>query len=125
EVDEVISEFLQLALDHEQREQPSLQGFAADMRQRNVSIKRELAEGGGGIRVMTVHGAKGLEAPVVIMADAASKPAAKQIGSPIYIVPDNPGPLLIHASSQRQHVPATLAIKEETDANLAQEYWRK
>jgi ATP-dependent helicase/nuclease subunit A len=72
-----------------------------------------------------VHGAKGLEAPVVIMADAASKPAAKQIGSPIYIVPDHPGPLLIHASNQRQHVPATLEIKEETDANLAQEYWRK
>ncbi|KRA96497.1 hypothetical protein ASD83_15405 [Devosia sp. Root685] len=125
EVDEVISEFLELALSHEQREQPSLQGFAADMRQRNVSIKRELAEGGGGVRVMTVHGAKGLEAPVVIMADAASKPAAKQIGSPIYIVSDTPGPLLIHASNQRQHVPVTLAIKEETDANLAQEYWRK
>ena len=125
EVDEVISEFLQLALDHEQREQPSLQGFAADMRQRNVSIKRELAEGGSGVRVMTVHGAKGLEAPIVIMADAASKPAAKQIGSPVYIVSDNPGPLLIHASNQRQHVPATLEIKEETDANLAQEYWRK
>lgn len=125
EVDEVISEFLQLALDHEQREQPSLQGFAAEMRQRTVSIKRELAEGGGGVRVMTVHGAKGLEAPIVIMADAASKPAAKQIGSPIYIVSDGPGPLFIHASNQRQHVPATLAIKEETDANLAQEYWRK
>ncbi|MET0436848.1 MAG: double-strand break repair helicase AddA [Devosia sp.] len=125
EVDEVISEFLELALNHEQNAQPSLQGFAADMRQRNVSIKRELAEGGGGVRVMTVHGAKGLEAPIVIMADAASKPAAKQVGSPIYIVSENPGPLLIHASNQRQHVPATLAIKEATDANLAQEYWRK
>lgn len=125
EVDEVISEFLELALSHEQNVQPSLQGFAADMRQRNVSIKRELAEGGGGVRVMTVHGAKGLEAPIVIMADAASKPAAKQIGSPIYIVSDDPGPLLIHASSKGQHIPATLAIKEEIDANLAQEYWRK
>ncbi|MCR6635590.1 double-strand break repair helicase AddA [Devosia sp.] len=125
EVDEVISEFLELALNHEQNAQPSLQGFAADMRQRNVSIKRELAEGGGGVRVMTVHGAKGLEAPIVIMADAASKPAAKQIGSPIYIVSETPGPLLIHASNKAQHVPATLEIKEKTDANLAQEYWRK
>ena len=125
EVDEVISEFLELALNHEQNAQPSLQGFAADMRQRDISIKRELAEGGGGVRVMTVHGAKGLEAPIVIMADAASKPAAKQIGSPIYIASDNPGPLLIHASNKAQHIPATLEIKEKTDANLAQEYWRK
>lgn len=125
EVDEVISEFLELALSHEQGEQPSLQGFAADMRQRNVSIKRELAEGGGGVRVMTVHGAKGLEAPIVIMADAASKPATKQIGSPVYIVNAAPGPLLIHASSQRQHVAETQKIKDEIDANLFEEYWRK
>lgn len=125
EVDEVLSEFLELALAHEQREQPSLQGFAADMRSRNISIKRELAEGGGGVRVMTVHGAKGLEAPIVIMADAASKPDSKQIGSPVYVLNETPGPLLIHAASQRQHVPATLALKEEIDANLAQEYWRK
>lgn len=125
EIDEVISEFLELALSHEQREQPSLQGFAAEMRQRHISIKRELAEGGGGVRVMTVHGAKGLEAPVVIMADAASKPEAKQIGSPIYLVTEAPGPLLIHASNHRQHVPATQEIKDRIDANLAQEYWRK
>lgn len=125
EVDEVISEFLELALAHEQNEQPSLQGFAADMRRRNVSIKRELAEGGGGVRVMTVHGAKGLEAPIVIMADAASKPDAKQIGSPVYIVNDAPGPIFIHASSQRQHVAQTQEIKDRIDANLFEEYWRK
>jgi len=125
EVDEVISEFLELALAHEQGEQPSLQGFAAEMRRRSVSIKRELAEAGGGVRVMTVHGAKGLEAPIVIMADAASKPDSKQIGSPVYVVNDAPGPLLIHASNQRQHVPATQKIKDQTDANLFEEYWRK
>ncbi|KKB78735.1 hypothetical protein VW35_09495 [Devosia soli] len=125
EVDEVISEFLELALAHEQGEQPSLQGFAAEMRRRSVSIKRELAEAGGGVRVMTVHGAKGLEAPIVIMADAASKPDSKQIGSPIYVIEDAPGPLLIHASNQRQHVPATQEIKDRIDANLFEEYWRK
>jgi ATP-dependent helicase/nuclease subunit A len=125
EVDEVISEFLALALTHEQAEQPSLQGFAAEMRRRTVSIKRELAEAGGGVRVMTVHGAKGLEAPIVIMADAASKPDTKQIGSPVYVVNDGPGPLLIHAANKGQHVPATQEIKDRIDANLFEEYWRK
>ncbi len=63
EVDEVISELLELALAHEQSSQPSLQGFAAEMRRRTVTIKRELAESGGGVRVMTVHGAKGSKRP--------------------------------------------------------------
>ncbi|NMA98525.1 MAG: double-strand break repair helicase AddA [Phyllobacteriaceae bacterium] len=125
EVDEVLSELLELALKHEQTEQPSLQGFAAEMRRRSVTIKRELAESGGGVRVMTVHGAKGLEAPIVILADAASKPSSKQTGKPVYLLTEAPGPLLVHASSTGQHVPATLDIKQQADATLAEEYWRR
>jgi ATP-dependent helicase/nuclease subunit A len=125
EVDEVLSELLELALAHEQGPQPSIQGFAADIRRRAVTIKRELAETGGGVRVMTVHGAKGLEAPIVILADAASKPAASQAGKPVYVLENAPGPLLIHASSRGQHVEATTEIKQRLDATLAEEYWRR
>jgi ATP-dependent helicase/nuclease subunit A len=125
EVDEVISELLELALSHEQSEQPSLQGFVADMRRRSVTIKRELAEGGGGVRVMTVHGAKGLEAPIVILADATAKPSGKQTGKPLYVLADPPGPLLVHASPSALHVDATLDIKATSDAQLAEEYWRR
>src|SRR5690606_2254078 len=78
EVDDVFAELLELALAHEQTEQPSLQGFVAALRRTEVSIKRELAEAGSGVRVMTVHGAKGLEAPIVFLADAASKPQGRQ-----------------------------------------------
>ncbi|ODT74688.1 MAG: double-strand break repair helicase AddA [Pelagibacterium sp. SCN 64-44] len=125
EVDEVLSELLELALAHEQGSQPSLQGFAAEMRRRSVSIKRELAESGGGVRVMTVHGAKGLEAPIVILADASAKPSAQMTGKPVYVLTEAPGPLLIHAGSRAQHGAATLPIKEEADAVLAAEYWRR
>ncbi|MCW5720922.1 MAG: UvrD-helicase domain-containing protein [Devosia sp.] len=125
EVDEVLSELLELALTHEQSAQPSLQGFAAEMRRRSVSIKRELAEGGGGVRVMTVHGAKGLEAPVVILADATAKPAGNQIGSVVYLDEGSAGPVFFHASAGRQQVPQTLEIKTRIDATQQQEYWRK
>ena len=76
EVDELFSEFLDLALEHENFANPTLQGFLAEMRSREVTITRELATSTRGVRVMTVHGAKGLEAPIVILADAATKPQA-------------------------------------------------
>lgn len=125
EVDDVVAELLELALSHEQGAQPSLQGFVADMRQRSGTIKRELPEAGAGVRVMTVHGAKGLEAPIVILADAATKQRKQMIGKPVYLLAEAPGPLLIHASGSADHIDATLPIKQETDDNLEREYWRK
>lgn len=125
EVDDVFAELLELALKHEQGPQPSLQGFVAEMRQTEVSIKRELAEAGNGVRVMTVHGAKGLEAPIVILADAASKPQGNQTNKPVYVITDRPGPMLIHASGSRQHVADSQSVKQLVEANLLKEYWRK
>jgi ATP-dependent helicase/nuclease subunit A len=125
EVDDVLSELLDLALVHEQGPQPSLQGFAAEMRRRTVTIKRELAESGSGVRVMTVHGAKGLEAPIVILADATGKPSGSQTGKPVYAFDKAPGPLLLHASGRGQHVPATAQLRQAVDDTLGEEYWRR
>jgi ATP-dependent helicase/nuclease subunit A len=125
EVDDVFAEFLELALAHEQSAQPSLQGFLGAMRTRDVMIKRELNERGGGVRVMTVHGAKGLEAPIVILADAASKPDGRQTSRPVYLPLTDPGPLLLHASSKADHVPETMALRDAEAARQQAEYWRK
>ncbi|HEY0919068.1 double-strand break repair helicase AddA, partial [Devosia sp.] len=125
EVDDVFAEFLELALAHEQTPQPSLQGFLASMRARAVTIKRELGEQGGGVRVMTVHGAKGLEAPIVILADAASRPEARQTSRPVYLPVDPPGPLLLHAPSKSLHVPESLVLRNAEAARQQDEYWRK
>ncbi|MGB3337246.1 MAG: double-strand break repair helicase AddA [Devosia sp.] len=125
EADEVFGELLDLALKHEQGPQPSLQGFVAELRQTEISIKRDLDETSGGVRVMTVHGAKGLEAPVVILADAASKPQGTQVNRPVYVLDKAPGPLLMHASGSRQHVTGSKAARDAIEANLIKEYWRK
>ena len=125
EVDDVFAEFLELALAHEQMTQPSLQGFIAAMRSREVTIKRELNERGGGVRVMTVHGAKGLEAPIVILPDAASKPDARQTSRAVYLPILKPGPLLVHASSKSDHVPETLVLRDREAEKQQAEYWRK
>jgi ATP-dependent helicase/nuclease subunit A len=70
-----IDEFLNLALAYEAKHGPSLQGFLHWLRSGETSIKRDLDMGSGQVRVMTVHGAKGLEANVVILPDTAQTPS--------------------------------------------------
>ena len=125
EVDDVLSQFLGLALDHETGPQPSLQGFLATLRTREVSVKRDLAEAGAGVRVMTVHGAKGLESPIVILADAASRPQGSQLHKPVLVLTDPPGPLLVHAPRAADHTEATERLRKAAAARLEAEYWRK
>ncbi len=69
-----LDEFLNLALDYESREAPSLQGFVAWLRAARAEVKRDMEITRDEVRVMTVHGAKGLEAPIVIIADTTTKP---------------------------------------------------
>jgi len=75
EANDALDEFLNLALDYERREAPSLQGFLAWMREARAEIKRDMEIKRDEVRVMTVHGAKGLEAPIVILADTITPPA--------------------------------------------------
>ena len=65
EANDAIDEFLNLALDYETRETPSLQGFVAWLRTASAAVKRDMEMARDEVRVMTVHGAKGLEAPIV------------------------------------------------------------
>jgi ATP-dependent helicase/nuclease subunit A len=75
EANDALDEFLNLALDYERRETPSLQGFLAWLRQARAEVKRDMEIARDEVRVMTVHGAKGLEAPIVILADTMTPPA--------------------------------------------------
>ena len=75
EANDALDEFLNLALDYERRETPSLQGFLAWLRQARAEVKRDMEIARDEVRVMTVHGAKGLEALIVILADTMTPPA--------------------------------------------------
>jgi ATP-dependent helicase/nuclease subunit A len=67
-----LDELLNAALAHERAHPPGLQGFLAWLRAGGAEIKREHEAGANEVRVMTVHGAKGLESPIVILADTTS-----------------------------------------------------
>jgi len=75
EANDPIDEFLALALAFEQTHTPSLQGFLRWLEEGDAEIKRDLEQGQRDeVRIMTVHGAKGLQAPVVILADTMQVP---------------------------------------------------
>ena len=74
EAADALDEFLNLALDYERTETPSLQGFIAWLRSAQAEVKRDMEMARDEVRVMTVHGAKGLEAPIVILADTTTPP---------------------------------------------------
>ena len=73
-----LDELLATALAFERDHIPTLQGFLDWFDRGDVEIKREQVEGGNEVRLMTVHGAKGLQAPVVILANATFDPANKK-----------------------------------------------
>jgi ATP-dependent helicase/nuclease subunit A len=75
EANDALDEFLNLALDYERRQTPSLQGFVAWLREARAEVKRDMEIARDEVRVMTVHGAKGLEAPIVILADTMTQPS--------------------------------------------------
>jgi ATP-dependent helicase/nuclease subunit A len=72
EASDPLDEFLNLALDYERRETPSLQGFLNWIRAAQSEVKRDMEMARDEVRVMTVHGAKGLEAKNVILADSTT-----------------------------------------------------
>jgi len=75
DAEDPLDEFLELALDYQRRHAPSLEGFLHWLGQGETEIKRDLDQGGRDeVRVMTVHGAKGLEAPIVFLADTVALP---------------------------------------------------
>ena len=69
EAKDALEAFLARALAHQRQGAPSLQNFVHIFSQDTQDLKRQMDEGQGQVRVMTVHGAKGLEAPVVFLPD--------------------------------------------------------
>jgi ATP-dependent helicase/nuclease subunit A len=76
DAEDPIDEFVNLTLAYERGHPPSLQGFLRWLETGAVQIKRDLEQGGrDAVRIMTVHGSKGLQAPIVFLPDTLQMPA--------------------------------------------------
>ena len=74
EANDPIDELLAAALEFERTHPASLQGFLNWLDKSDTDIKRDLEAGRDEVRIMTIHGAKGLQAPIVILPDTCSPP---------------------------------------------------
>jgi ATP-dependent helicase/nuclease subunit A len=119
EANDALDEFLELALSYEKKAPASLQGFMAWLRAADTEVKRDMEISRDEVRVMTVHGAKGLEAPVVIMADTTTSPSDTQRLRLIHLPQGNDGRVVVWAGRKADDPPcvasARNAMLEETE----------
>lgn len=119
EANDALDEFLELALSYERKAPASLQGFMAWLRAADTEVKRDMEISRDEVRVMTVHGAKGLEASVVFMVDTTSSPADSQRVRLIHVPRGNGGEVVVWAGRKADDpkpvAEARKAMLEETE----------
>lgn len=126
EAEDPLVEFMNALERFERRHVPSLQGFLSWLEAGEAEVKREISLNPEAPRVhiMTVHGAKGLEAPIVILPDTTGIPENNPRARPRFLWPDNDRdvPLWVPRSDLENSV----FVRERQQAELErdQEYRR-
>ncbi|MGQ0673124.1 MAG: double-strand break repair helicase AddA [Hyphomicrobium sp.] len=116
---DAIDEFVNLALTYDDQEPPSLSGFLHWLRDGTREIKRDMDHGRNEVRVMTVHGAKGLEAPIVFLPDTCTTASAGSRGGGLITLagaspPETPAPF-VWCVKGSAGVPAIAAARAEAE----------
>ncbi|MBF9032539.1 double-strand break repair helicase AddA [Rhodobacterales bacterium HKCCE3408] len=109
EAEDGIDALLAQAMEYERAAVPSLTGFLEWLAADKLQIKRDSGGQAGQIRVMTVHGAKGLEAPVVILPETAVWRARSE---QVRLLADGSGPVFWAGSKDDAPEPIRDGIAE-------------
>ncbi len=130
---EVAQEILQYMISQAQNYEhahiaPNLYDFVSWLKQLESDIKLDSDSGGNKVRIMTVHGAKGLESPIVILADSHAPPNVKEN---IIIYEDKANehngqiPIILAMNGGKEkHFGIFAQAKQQYDAVRYEEYWR-
>src|SRR5437868_2961815 len=128
EANDALDEFLELALNYERKAPASLQGFMAWLRTADLEVKRDMEITRDEVRVMTVHGAKGLEASVVFLVDTTTSPSDTQRLKLINLAQGNADPhapgVVVWAGRKAEDPPAVAAARAAMIGDTEDEYRR-
>ncbi len=118
-----LDEFLNTTLAFQRGHAPSLQAFLHWLVSAESEIKREQEQGGpegGVVRIMTVHGAKGLQAPIVFLPDTTGKP----VQSARILWPEDGRTVPLYAPRRSQEESRCAEARTAADRRRDQEYRR-
>lgn len=118
QLDEVLNEFINIAMDFEQTS-ASLSEFVHFFENTNLEIKVNLDLKKEEVKIMTVHAAKGLESKIVILPDTTSIPKNKN-----NILFDTDSNLVLYNGSSENNTKFYNELLESTRHKTMQEYYR-
>ncbi|MCS3445112.1 MULTISPECIES: double-strand break repair helicase AddA [Bradyrhizobium] len=128
EANDALDEFLELALSYERKAPASLQGFVAWLRAADTEVKRDMEISRDEVRVMTVHGAKGLEASVVFLVDTTTSPSDTQRLRLIHLPQGNAAPnapgVVVWAGKKAEDPPNVADARKAMLGDTEDEYRR-
>jgi ATP-dependent helicase/nuclease subunit A len=128
EANDALDEFLELALGYERKAPASLQGFVAWLRAADTEVKRDMEISRDEVRVMTVHGAKGLEASVVFLVDTTTSPSDTQRLRLIHLPQGNAAPhapgVVVWAGKKAEDPPGVADARKAMLGDTEDEYRR-
>ncbi|UUR08512.1 double-strand break repair helicase AddA [Sphingomonas glaciei] len=119
-----INELVAAAIQFEGGEPVTLQQFLGWLSHGELEVKRDPEGRGDAVRIMTVHGAKGLEAPLVILADATANPDELGGNSPILDIPGERGRFPIIRPRKDELVPPFDAVQAGEKERDRKEHFR-
>ena len=129
-----IEEFLSLAFTFEETHVPTLEGFLHWLEGGGAEIKRDLEQSRNEVRLITVHGAKGLEADIVFLGDTCGRTIVAQ-HDPAFLTSidetdtaadaiERPASFLLHSPSPKQDDPRTAVAREAYRRGAEREHRR-
>ncbi len=128
EANDALDEFLELALTYETKAPASLQGFMAWLRAADTEVKRDMEIARDEVRVMTVHGAKGLEAATVFLIDTTSSPSDTQRLNLVRLPQGNAAPgapgIVVWAGKKADDPAAVATARDAMKTETEDEYRR-
>ncbi|MDJ0977387.1 MAG: double-strand break repair helicase AddA [Erythrobacter sp.] len=128
EANDPLDELINAAFAFESANTPSLAGFIEWFDAGSAEVKRDPDDAGGQVRVLTVHGSKGLQAPIVILADATGRPgegnALELTDAPLGEERGSNPAVPLPALSKDERVGPIGEAEEAASAADKEEHWR-